>query len=102
MAFADLWGHTRLLAGAQLALRISQSMDLLAVKFFALSPALAGLYAGGLNISQAGHLLFGPTEGVLLQSMAKSRRGGNHVEAQRTSRLYLRVALTYGALLCAL
>jgi O-antigen/teichoic acid export membrane protein len=102
VAFADLWGHTRLLAGAQLALRISQSMDLLAVKFFALSPALAGLYAGGLNISQAGHLLFGPTEGVLLQSMAKSRRGGNHVEAQRTSRLYLRVALTYGALLCAL
>jgi O-antigen/teichoic acid export membrane protein len=102
VAFADLWGHTRLLAGAQLALRISQSMDLLAVKFFALSPALAGLYAGGLNISQAGLLLFGPTEGVLLQSMAKSRREGNHDEAQRTSTLYLRVALTYGALLCAL
>jgi O-antigen/teichoic acid export membrane protein len=72
------------------------------VKFFALSPALAGLYAGGLNISHAGLLLFGPTEGVLLQSMAKSRREENHDEARRTSTLYLRVALTYGALLCAL
>jgi len=36
--------------GAQLALRILQSMDLLAVKFFALCPALSGLFAGGLNI----------------------------------------------------
>lgn len=100
--FGDLWGHTRLLAGAQLALRITQSMDLLAVKFFAVSPSLAGLYAGGQNISHAGLLLFGPTEGVLLQSMAKSRREGNHDEARHTSTLYLRVALTYGALLCAL
>lgn len=102
VAFADLWGHTRLLAGAQLALRVSQSMDLLAVKFFALSPVLAGLYAGGLNISQAGLMLFGPTQSVLLQSMAKSRREGNHDEAKRTGAVYLRVALTYGALLCAL
>jgi PST family polysaccharide transporter len=102
VAFADLWGHTRLLAGAQLALRISQSMDLLAVKFFALSPALAGLYAGGLNISQAGFMLFGPTQAVLLQSMAKSRREENHLDAARTGTLYLRVTLTYGALLCAL
>jgi O-antigen/teichoic acid export membrane protein len=100
--FGDLWGHTRLLAGAQLALRISQSMDLLAVKFFAISPSLAGLYAGGLNISQAGFMMFGPTQGVLLQSMAQSRREGNHDEAARTGTLYLRVALTYGALLCAL
>jgi O-antigen/teichoic acid export membrane protein len=100
--FADLWGHTRLLAGAQLALRISQSMDLLAVKFFAVSPALAGLYAGGQNIGQAGFMLFGPTQAVLLQSMAKSRREENHLDAARTGTLYLRVTLTYGALLCAL
>jgi O-antigen/teichoic acid export membrane protein len=100
--FGDLWGHTRLLAGAQLALRISQSMDLLAVKFFGISPSLAGLYAGGLNISQAGFMMFGATQGVLLQSMAQSRREGNHDEAARTGTLYLRVALTYGALLCAL
>lgn len=100
--FGDLWGHTRLLAGAQLALRITQSMDLLAVKFFAVSPSLAGLYAGGQNISQAGLMLFGPTQGVLLQSMAKARREGNHADAARTATLYLRVALTYGALLCAL
>ena len=99
---ADLWGHTRVLAGAQLALRITQSMDLLAVKFFARSASLAGLYAGGLNISQAGFMMFGPTQGVLLQSMAKSRREGNHDDAARTGMLYLRVALTYGALLCAL
>jgi O-antigen/teichoic acid export membrane protein len=77
-------------------------MDLLAVKFFAVSPTLAGLYAGGQNIGQAGFMLFGPTQAVLLQSMAKSRREGNHDEARRTSALYLRVALTYGALLCAL
>lgn len=100
--FGDLWGHTRLLAGAQLALRITQSMDLLAVKFFAVSPSLAGLYAGGQNISQAGFMTFGPTQGVLLQSMANSRRDGDHKEAARTGILYLRVALTYGALLCAL
>lgn len=100
--FGDLWGHTRLLAGAQLALRVSQSMDLLAVKFFAVSPALAGLYAGGQNISQAGLLMFFPSQSVLLQSMAKSRREGSHDEAARTGTLYLRVALTYGALLCAL
>ena len=100
--FGDLWGHTRLLAGAQLALRISQSMDLLAVKFFAVSPALAGLYAGGQNIGQAGFILFGPTQAVLLQSMAKSRREENHLDAARTGTLYLRVTLTYGALLCAL
>ena len=100
--FGNLWGHTRLLAGAQLALRISQSMDLLAVKFFAVSPALAGLYAGGQNIGQAGFILFGPTQAVLLQSMAKSRREENHLDAARTGTLYLRVTLTYGALLCAL
>lgn len=100
--FGDLWGHTRLLAGAQLALRITTSMDLLAVKFFAVSPALAGLYAGGQNISQAGLLMFWPSQNVLLQSMAKSRREGNHDDAARTGTVYLRVALTYGALLCAL
>ncbi len=100
--FGDLWGHTRLLAGAQLALRMTQSMDLLAVKFFGLSPSLAGLYAGGQNIGQAGFMMFGPTQAVLLQSMAESRRDGNHDEAARTGTLYLRVALTYGALLCAL
>ena len=100
--FGDLWGHTRLLAGAQLALRMTQSMDLLAVKFFGLSPSLAGLYAGGQNIGQAGFMMFGPTQAVLLQSMAQSRRDGNHDEAARTGTLYLRVALTYGALLCAL
>lgn len=100
--FGDLWGHTRLLAGAQLALRISQSMDLLAVKFFAVSPALAGLYAGGQNIGQAGFMLFGPTQAVLLQSMAKSRQEENQADAARTGTLYLRVTLTYGALLCAL
>lgn len=100
--FADLWGHTRLLAGAQLALRVTQSMDLLAVKFFARSAALAGLYAGGLNISQASFMMFAPTQAVLLQSMTKSRREGNHDDAAQTGTLYLRVALTYGALLCAL
>jgi hypothetical protein len=41
--------------------------------------------------------LFGPTQGVLLQSMAQSRRDGKHDEAARTGTLYLRVALTYGA-----
>ena len=100
--FGDLWGHTRLLAGAQLALRMTQSMDLLAVKFFGLSPSLAGLYAGGQNIGQAGFMIFGPTQSVLLQSMAQSRREGNQDEAACTGTLYLRVALTYGALLCAL
>lgn len=98
----DLWGHTRLLAGAQLAMRVVQNMDLLAVKFFARSASLAGLYAGGLNISQASFTLFGPSQGVLLQSMSASRRDGKGEEAKRTATLYLRTALTYGALLCSL
>ncbi|MBU3666504.1 MAG: lipopolysaccharide biosynthesis protein [Chthoniobacterales bacterium] len=102
VAFGDLWGHARLLAGAQLALRVTQSMDLLAVKYFANSAALAGLYAGGQNISQAGFMLFGPTQNVLLRSMAKSRSDGNIEEACKTATLYLRGAMTYGALLCAL
>ena|GEM_PF-2902318 len=100
--FADLWGRTRILAGAQLALRITQSMDLLAVKFFDRSSSFAGLYAGGQNISHAGFMLFGTTQSVFLQSMTKSRRNGNPGEAARTGTLYLRVALTYGAMLCAL
>jgi O-antigen/teichoic acid export membrane protein len=90
------------LAGAQLALRVSQSMDLLAVKFFDQSSSFAGLYAGGQNISQAGFMMFGPTQSVFLQSMAKSRMDGNPKEAALTGTLYLRVALAYGALLCAL
>ncbi len=98
----NLWGHTRLWAGAQLALRVTQSMDLLAVKFFAKSPSFVGPYAGGQNISQAAFMLFAPSQGVLLQSMAKSRRGGKHEEAAQTGALYLRGALAYGALLCAL
>lgn len=98
----NLWGHTRLLAGAQLALRVTQSMDLLAVKFFAKSASFVGTYAGGQNISQAAFMLFAPSQGVLLQSMAKSRWGGKHEEAARTGALYLRGALAYGALLCAL
>lgn len=102
VALGDLWGHTRLLAGAQLALRVVQNMDLLAVKFFARSASLAGLYAGGLNISQASFLLFGPSQAVLLQSMSALRRDNRGVEASRTASLYLRAALTYGALLCAL
>ena len=100
--FGDLWGHARLLAGGQLALRVTQSMDLLAVKYFANSAALAGLYAGGQNIGQAGFMLFGPTQNVFLRSLAKSRGDGNIEEARKTAVLYLRAALTYSALLCAL
>jgi O-antigen/teichoic acid export membrane protein len=99
---ADLWAQTRILAGAQLALRITQNMDLLAVKFFARSQSLAGVYAGGQNISHAGFMLFGATQNVLLQSMVKSRKDGNPGEAALTGTIYLRISLAYGALLCAL
>jgi O-antigen/teichoic acid export membrane protein len=99
---APLWGYAKLLAGTNLALRITQSMDLLAVKFFTRSSVPAGAYAGGQNISLAAMTLFLPSSGIVLQSMAQSQKKGQHAEAVRTGTLFLRIALTYGALLGAL
>ncbi len=100
--FADLWGHAKFLAGAQLALRVVQSIDLLAVKVVERSAVAAGLYAGGQNISFGPILLFLPSGPVVLQSLASSRRAGRMREAEHTAMLYLRTSLAYGALLCAL
>lgn len=99
---ADLWGHTRLLAGGQLALRVSQSMDLPAVKYLERSAASAGLYAGAQNISFAAMLLFAPATSVVLQSMSGLRLAGHHGEAAATGSGFLRLGLAYGGLLCAL
>jgi O-antigen/teichoic acid export membrane protein len=100
--FSELWAQTRLLAAAQVALRISQGMDLLAVKFFLGVPALAGLYAGAQNISFASLMLFQPSTSVVLQSLSKSRREENPAEAARVAETFIRVSLIYGGVLIAL
>jgi hypothetical protein len=46
-----LWEQTRLLAGASFALRISQRMDLMAVRLFSGSAVAAGYYAGAQNLA---------------------------------------------------
>lgn len=102
VAFAHLWGHVRLLALGQLALRVSQSMDLLAVKAILRSPVAAGNYAGAQNISFAAMGLFAPATGVVLQSLAASRRAGRLEESRRTAANFLRTALIYAGLLCGL
>jgi O-antigen/teichoic acid export membrane protein len=102
VAFSELWAETRLLAGAQVALRVSQSMDLLAVKYFLLSPAFAGLYAGVQNIGFAALMLFQPTTPVVQQSLSKSRLAENHAEAEKVARTFLRVATLYSGILLAL
>jgi O-antigen/teichoic acid export membrane protein len=100
--FSELWSETRLLAGAQAALRVSQSLDLLAVKVFLMSPAVAGLYAGAQNIGFAAVMLFQPTTPVVLQSLSKSRLDGNHAEAAQVAHTFLRVAAIYSGVLVAL
>ena len=100
--FSELWAQTRLLAAAQVAIRISQGMDLLAVKFFLGVPALAGLYAGAQNISFASLMLFQPSTSVVLQSLSKSRREENPAEAARVAETFVRVSLIYGGVLIAL
>lgn len=102
VGFAHLWGHTRLLAGGQIALRVAQTMDLLAVKFFTGSAGPAGLYAGASSTSVAAVTLFSPSSVIVLQSMAQSRREGRPQEAARTGEIFVHVALNYGVLLCAL
>lgn len=100
--FSELWSQTRLLAAAQVALRVSQGMDLLAVKYFLGVPALAGLYAGAQNIGFASLMLFQPSTSVVLQSLSKSRREENPAEAARVGETFVRVSLIYGGVLIAL
>ncbi len=100
--FSELWSQTRLLAGAQVALRVSQGIDLLAVKYFLGVPALAGLYAGAQNIGFASLMLFQPSTSVVLQSLSKSRREENPAEAARVGETFVRVSLIYGGVLIAL
>jgi O-antigen/teichoic acid export membrane protein len=100
--FQHLWGHVRLMALGQLALRVSQSMDLLAVKFLLRSPVAAGHYAGAQNITFAAMSLFVPVSSVALQSLASGRRTGDFAEAQHLAAKFVRGALAYAGLLCGL
>lgn len=101
-SFTRLWGHVRLLAAGQLALRVSQSMDLLAVKALLGSPVAAGHYAGAQNIGFAAMSLFAPVSGVVLQSLASARRDGDLARWQQTGTLFVRGAMAYAGLLCGL
>lgn len=100
--FMELWAETRLIAIAQTALRVSQGMDLLAVKFFLLSPVFAGLYGGAQNIGFAASMLFQPTTPVVQQSLSKSRLAENPAEAVKVAETFLRVAAIYGGILVSL
>jgi O-antigen/teichoic acid export membrane protein len=100
--FSELWQESRLIGAAQVALRICQTMDLPAVKYFLGLPAAAGLYAGAQNIGFAGLMLFLPVNPIVQQSLGKSRLRENHAEAELVARTFLRVALIYGGVLAAL
>lgn len=101
-AFSELWQESRLIGAAQVALRICQTMDLPAVKYFIGLPTVAGLYAGAQNIGFAGLMLFLPVNPIVQQSLGKSRLRENHAEAEIVARTFLRVALIYGGVLAAL
>lgn len=100
--FSEIWAHARLIGGAQVLLRFSQTMDLVAAKYFLGSPALAGLYAGAQNISFAAMMLFAPSTSVVLQALSKSRMEGNHSEAGSIATTYIRVGLIFGGALVAM
>jgi O-antigen/teichoic acid export membrane protein len=101
-AFSELWQQSRLIGAAQVALRICQTMDLPAVKYFLGLPAAAGLYAGAQNIGFAGLMLFQPVNPIVQQSLSRSRLEENPAEAELVARTFLRVALIYGGVLAAL
>lgn len=102
VSFPQLWGETRLLAGAQVALRLSHSLDLPAVKYFVGAAVPVGLYAGANAVCGAAIMLFMPSNGIVLQSLVRSRSQGRSDEAKRTGELFVRGALAYGAVLCGL
>jgi O-antigen/teichoic acid export membrane protein len=101
-AFSELWKESRLIGAAQVALRICQTMDLPAVKYFLGLPAAAGLYAGAQNIGFAGLMLFLPVNPIVQQSLSRSRLEENPAEGELVARTFLRVALIYGGVLAAL
>ncbi len=101
-AFSALWQESKLIGAAQVALRICQTMDLPAVKYFLGLPAAAGLYAGAQNIGFAGLMLFQPVNPIVQQSLSRSRLEENPAEAELVARTFLRVALIYGGVLAAL
>jgi hypothetical protein len=84
VSFPQLWGETRLLAGAQVALRLSHSLDLPAVKYFVGAAVPVGLYAGANAVCGAAIMLFMPSNGIVLQSLVRSRSQGRSDEAKRT------------------
>lgn len=102
VGFSELWKESRLIGAAQVALRICQTMDLPAVKYFLGLPAAVGLYAGAQNIGFAGLMLFQPVNPIVQQSLNRSRLREDHAEAELVARTFLRVALIYGGVLAAL
>lgn len=97
----DLWKQIRWLAASNLALRISQSMDLLALKIFAPSAVAVGLYAGAQNLSIGAMLAFLPVGGVALQAISSARKAGDEARANATADIFLRATLCFSALLAA-
>lgn len=99
---SELWGQTRLMAGASLALRVSQRLDLLAVKIFAGSPDVTGYYAGAQNLAHGPMLAFQGSPGVLTQAVAHARARGEHDVAVDLARTFLRTTLAYAGLIIAM
>lgn len=102
VSFSELWKKSRLMAGAQIVLRISETMDFVAVKFFLGSPQAAGLYAGAQNIGFAAMMVFMPSSSIVLQSVSSSRLRENRAEASHVATSFLRAAFIYGGALVAM
>jgi O-antigen/teichoic acid export membrane protein len=99
---SELWEQTRLMAGASLALRVSQRLDLLAVKIFVASPAVTGLYAGAQNLAHGPMLAFQGSPGVMTQAVARARARGEHDVAVDLVRTFLRTTMAYAGLIIAM
>jgi O-antigen/teichoic acid export membrane protein len=102
MPVSELWMHMRWLGGTQVLLRISERMDLVAVKYFLGSAAIVGLYAGSQNIAFAAFMIFSPSNSIVLQSVSASRLRESHVEASHVATSFLRAAFIYGGALVAM
>jgi len=102
VGFGRLWEQTRLLAGASFALRISQRMDLMAVRLLSGSAVASGYYAGAQNLALGPLLAFQGSPGVVTQAVARARANGHHEEARDLARTFLRTSMAYGGLIVAM
>ena len=100
--WSELWRQNRALAGLQITLQFSQTMDLLALKYFGASNSGVGLYVGAQNVANAAIMIFsGPLHHTLVRALSLHLLRRDHPAAQRSATKALRLTLIYGGVLLA-